>query len=197
MIFEEAGIFTNLEESYASSVDCQRDEGYKFGSMLFTGTGGDMEGGTLGAKKMFYSPASYDCIEIDDEWEYKGKIGYFVPAYMNIKQCRDDWGFVDVECAKQEVQKVRDKKKEDSSLVLQNEMTYNPIVPSEMFLQAKGNFFPVSEISNRLSDLEQDSSYNLLAKKVELFFSPDNKENNGVDYKIDVENAMTFIDEFP
>lgn len=197
MVFEEAGIFSNLEESYTSSVDCQRDEGYKFGSMLFTGTGGDMEGGTLAAKKMFYNPRGYDCIEIDDEWEYKGKIGYFVPAYMNVKECRDDWGFIEKECAKQKIQKVRDKKKEESSLVLQNEMTYNPVVPSEMFLQAKGNFFPVSEIANRLSDLEQDSSYNLLAKKVELFFSPDNKENNGVDYRIDVENSLTFIDEFP
>lgn len=67
MIFEEVGMFNNLKESYGASVECQRDSSYKFGSMFFIGTGGDMEGGTLDAHEMFYNPVQYDCLTFEDD----------------------------------------------------------------------------------------------------------------------------------
>jgi hypothetical protein len=67
MIFEEVGMFDNLKESYVASVECQRDGAHKFGTMMFLGTGGDMNGGgTLDAQEIFYSPQQYDCVEFED-----------------------------------------------------------------------------------------------------------------------------------
>ena len=45
MLFEEVGMFPNIKDSYNASVECQRDGAWKFGSMMFLGTGGDMQGG--------------------------------------------------------------------------------------------------------------------------------------------------------
>lgn len=67
MIWEEVGMFDNLKESYNASVECQRDGAYKFGSMMFLGTGGDMNGGgTVDAQEIFYTPEQYDCVPFED-----------------------------------------------------------------------------------------------------------------------------------
>ena len=197
MVFEEVGIFNNLEQSYAASVDCQRDGGVKFGSMLFLGTGGSIEQGSAAAKKMFYNPEAYDCVAIPDTWEFTGNIGYFVPAYMNESQYRNESGFIDEVKARKRVEQRRLLLKEESSTVLQKEMINNPILPSEMFLRNKGSVFPVAELTARLAQLETDPSYSLIPKKVELYFSSESPQTGGVDYNIDVNNKLTSIDTFP
>lgn len=205
LIFEEIGMFDNLKESYNASVECQRDGAYKFGSMMFLGTGGDMNGGgTVDAQEIFYNPDSYDCIEFDDIWEYRGKIGYFVPAYLGLNQYKDIRDGVqqtptDIDAAKADLEKERNKHRKagGSMSALEGEIINRPLVPSEIFLQKQGNIFPVAELRKRLSDLETHDRFSYLEKKVELFFDPQSKEYNGVNYKIDTRNELIAINKFP
>jgi hypothetical protein len=198
MIFEEVGMFDNLKESYAASVECQRDGAYKFGSMIFTGTGGDMNGGgTLSAQEIFYNPLDYDCITFEDQWEYRGKIGYFVPAYLGLNQFKNEKGFTREKEAREFLEKQRDKlrKSKGGMTALESEIVNRPIVPSEIFLEKRGNVFPVMELRARIEKLELANAYNQLSKKVDLYF--DSSAPSGVNYAIDASNSLDAIDNFP
>ena len=45
MVYEEVGMHSNILECYDASVENMRLNGRKFGTAIFLGTGGDMEGG--------------------------------------------------------------------------------------------------------------------------------------------------------
>lgn len=53
------------------------------------GTGGDMDSGTLDAADMMYHPGLYDILSFNDEWENRGEIGFFIPAYMSTNAHKD------------------------------------------------------------------------------------------------------------
>lgn len=199
MIFEEVGMFSNLKESYAASVECQREGATKFGSMFFIGTGGDMSSGTLDAMEIFYAPEQYDCITFNDDWENRGKIGYFVPAYMALHDYMDSDGKIDTEGAKFYLEKEREKlrKTKGSSTALEGEIINRPLVPSEMFLQRTGSIFPIVELRKRLNTLEQNNSWDYMEKPVSLYFDPEAKMYNGVNYTIDTKKELSPINSFP
>ena len=157
MVLEEIGMFSNLKASHEASVECMKNGTYKFGSCMYLGTGGDMEGGgTVDARDMFYNPDVYDMISFDDEWEDKGKISYFVPAYRGLNQYKDDNGNTQEQPAKEYLDKFRDKLKEskNSRSALDAELQNRPLVPSEVFLTRTGNLFPVADLLTRLAELE-------------------------------------------
>lgn len=157
MVMEEIGMFSNLKASHEASVECMKNGAYKFGSCMYLGTGGDMEGGgTVDARDMFYNPDVYDMISFDDEWEDKGKISYFVPAYKGLNQFKDDNGNTKEEPAREYLDKFRDKLKEgkNSRSALDAELQNRPLVPSEVFLTRTGNLFPVADLLTRLAELE-------------------------------------------
>lgn len=156
------------------------------------GTGGDMEKGTLDAYEMFYNPGTYDILAFDDLWEQKGKIGYFLPAYMVLRDLKDDFGNSLEEVARKQLEKRREKAKlsKGGSFALSKEMQYRPLVPSEMFLTKASNIFPVPELRRRHTELSSsiDTSTN-----VTLFFDP--TAQTGVSYEVDFSSIR--IDTYP
>lgn len=199
MLFEEVGMFSNLIDSYMASVECQREGSRKFGTMLFIGTGGDMSGGgTLDAQKMFYEPENFDCISFVDEWEHRGRIGYFIPAYKGLHDFKDSEGNTKVEEAKTYLEKLREKLRltKGSSAALEGEIVNRPLVPSEMFLQRAGAIFPVPELRELFSRLENSRAWDLVEMPVSLYFDP-NSIYNGVNYKIDLKKEFQPINNFP
>jgi hypothetical protein len=197
MVLEEAGHFNNLKEVYTNTVDNFRDGLRKIGMLMMLGTGGDMEAGTLDASEMFYEPDKYDILAFPDIWENRGQIGYFIPAYLALNEYKDKNGISDIEAAKNELLKVRRVKggKSKGSDALNKEIQYRPLVPSEMFLTKTANIFPTTELRRRLSEIQTHKIYELLEKKVNLYFDPTAKTYNGVSYEID--NARTAISNFP
>ena len=157
MVMEEIGMFNNLKASHEASVECMKNGAYKFGSCMYLGTGGDMEGGgTVDARDMFYNPDVYDMISFDDEWEDKGKISYFVPAYRGLNQFKDDNGNTQEQPARDYLDKFREnlKKGKNARSALDAELQNRPLVPSEVFLTRTGNLFPVADLLTRLAELE-------------------------------------------
>lgn len=66
LILEEIGMFNLLEQVFLNTRDNLQDGDRKIGSLIMLGTGGDMDGGTLDAQKMFYNPEAYDIFHYDD-----------------------------------------------------------------------------------------------------------------------------------
>ena len=95
------------------------------------------------------------------------------------------------------LEKVREKLRtsKGGSTALEGEIVNRPIKPSEMFLARNGNVFPIAELQNRLAKVEH--SVKLVEKRVELFFDPEAKETNGVNYKIDTKGDLVAVNDFP
>lgn len=196
LVLEEIGMFSNLKEVYTNTKDNLSIGLRKTGTLMMLGTGGDMEKGTLDAADMFYNPEAYDILPFNDEWENRGTIAYFIPAYIALNEFKDEKGYSDIDAAKAKLQKARDRAKTSSggSEALNKEIQYRPWVPSEMFLSKSANVFPVTELRNRLSEVQSYNIYQLLEKKVELFF--DHKsEFNGINYAMNLD--ATAISKFP
>lgn len=196
LVLEEIGMFPNLKEVHANTVDNLTDGYRKTGMAMMLGTGGDMEQGTLDASEMFYEPDKYDILSFENDWESSGPIGYFVPAYLALNQFKDLDGNTDIAAAKKEIDSVRRKKRGNSgsSDALNKEMQYRPIVPSEMFLTKTANIFPAAEIRRRLSEVQSFDLYNQVEKKVNLYFDP-KSQFNGVSYNIN--ESLNAISTFP
>lgn len=193
---EEVGMFSNLMEVYTNTKDNLREGLRKTGTLFMMGTGGDMESGTQDAAEMFYSPEAFDILAYDDIWEERGKIGFFIPAYMALREYKDERGFSRIEEAIDALKKVRDKIKNSKagSEALNKEIQYRPVVPSEMFLNKTANIFPAAEIQRRLTEVITNNVAEYLEKKVELYFDP-KSAFNGINYKID--NSLIAINKHP
>lgn len=153
---EEIGFMGNLEETLGQLKECTANGAEKFGSIWMFGTGGDMAGGSTEAvKKVFYDPEAYDCLVFNDDYENKGKIGYFVPAWKTLNQYKDSEGNTDSITAQQYLMKQREVLANGKSKQpLYDELQNRPVVPSEAFLVLTGNLFPVAELKEHLTYLE-------------------------------------------
>lgn len=194
LVIEESGHCGNLLDIYENTVDNLRSGLWQTGTLMMLGTGGDMEKGTIPASQMFYEPEKYNILPFEDHWEHRGKIGYFIPAYLSLNQYKDEWGFTKLEAATKALQDTRkEKKSTKSSDVLNKEIQYRPLVPSEMFLSRGSNIFPTLELRNRLTQVQ---SLNLFeeASVVQLYFDA-SSPLNGVSYELDF--SSTPITTFP
>lgn len=194
MVYEEIGMAPEALEVHSATKDTMILGGTKFGTMIYIGTGGAMSsGGTLSAYEMFYNPEDYDIVSFDDTYEFKGKIGYFVPTTYTHNSCRDENGYLDTEAALKRVEYERSKQK--NSIAYADEVQNNPLIPSEIFLVKTGNIFPTTEIKARLGEIENNS--HLLEKKVLLYFDKNNPQYNNINYKLDLENELVAINNWP
>ena len=153
MVVEEVGLLPNVLTVHGSNTACQMEGAWKFGSTIYLGTGGNVEK-IQESEIIFRDPRGFDFLEFDDEWEGSGKIGWFVPAVYALNQFKDENGNTDVEKAtafKEKERKVKRKSKDPSALSM--EMMNYPLVPSEMFLNAKGAMFPQAELKAHLANV--------------------------------------------
>lgn len=113
-----------------------------------------------------------------------------------MNEYKDERGFSKIEEAKKALLKAREKAKvgNSGSDALNKEMQYRPMVPSEIFLTKASNIFPVAELRRRLGELQTSNTYELLEKKVELYFDPESPYN-GVNYYINP--SLIAINRFP
>ena len=155
-IYEECGLFSNLAASYRASIDTQMNGSVKFGTMIFLGTGGDMEKGTQDASNIFTDPSAYECVEYEDIYEKRfKKIGYFIPYWKALNQYKDENGETIKEKAQKYTNGIREKKKEKSTIIHDSHIQNNPDTVSEMFLSKKGNIFPTKELQDHLIFIEK------------------------------------------
>jgi len=188
-IAEEIGMWDNLIECHNADEN-QTIGNSKLGSTLYIGTGGDMGGGTIAAYKMFYEPDAYNCIAIDDIWENKGKIGYFIPIENTKIDYKDQQGITNLQIATTGEDKMREtKKKAKDRSVYHDYVVYNPRVPSEIFLTSTQNIFPVHDLAARLGQLEADKDF----KKAEYHGRLVVDELGKIEWKPD-ENALPIYD---
>jgi len=165
-MFEEAGAFGNLVDSYNASIPCWRSGSEQFGVPYIVGTGGEMEKGSIGAQKMFYNPEAYNLLQFYNDYDKDGSsIGYFLPASRTMMQYKNEEGITTPELiikSTEFLQERRLSKKNIDRSTYENELMYYPLEPKEAFLVTNGNIFPRQLLEEQLSFL-------LSSKKTEQF----------------------------
>lgn len=150
---EEVGLLPNVLTVHGSNAACQMEGNWKFGSTIYLGTGGNVDK-IQEAEIIFRDPEGFDFLAFNDHWEGSGKIGWFVPAIYAMSQFKDSNGNTNVEKALQQKELDREKKRKsrDASALALEMMNY-PLIPSEMFLNAKGSMFPQAELKSHLAEV--------------------------------------------
>jgi hypothetical protein len=168
-LFEEAGLFANIKESYNISEPTWKDGDSMIGLPILFGTAGDMDKGSLQFAEMFYNPDKFNLLAFDNIWDKEKvgtKCGWFLPA---TKQRFGDYHdpdnnnkltpLVDAEGNSNEklallsIMKFRETKKGDMK-AYRDSITQYPLNTMEAFLVKGNNIFPTELAQDRKAELE-------------------------------------------
>ena len=188
-VIDEVGFMSNLIDVLGQMKEAAADGTVKQGTIWLTGTGGDMDGGaTEQVKQVFYSPAAFDCLEFEDEFEgYQTKIGFFVPAWMTLNQFKDELGNTNWRAAMKYLLRKRAilKKNVKKKKAYEDEIVQRPITHSEVFLMNNNSILPVADLKeHKDSMLALQSDPNVAGLNGWMFI---NDEGNPY-FKLDPEN---------
>ena len=162
-LIEEAGIFKNLLNMYNMIRPSVEQGGKVFGEIFAYGTAGDDQSDFTAFAEMFYSPEGYNMEALDNVFDKEGqgrkKCCFFFPAYLNYDDsCIDENGNSDVTKALLMILNDRYKVKygtTDVNTIVKRVSQY-PIVPQEAMIRSHGNVFPVTELNERLNQIDNN-----------------------------------------
>lgn len=161
ILFEEMGSFKGLLSLYDITRKSVEDGDYTFATMYLVGTAAENESDFSSAKTLLYNPDGYNILSIDNVFDRpkqgKSKFGFFFPSYINRAGCYDKDGVSDVVKALIEILIARYKAKysADPKSVLRV-IAEDPITPAEAIIKVKAAYFPITALTERLSQLDQD-----------------------------------------
>jgi hypothetical protein len=154
---DEVGFMYNIKESWGAIEATQASKAKKSLVIWALGTGGLVSGrAALYAETIFRNPQDYNCIEFEDVFEHRGKIGYFVPYSKTLNEFKVKPN-LDTDLALSNLfieNKRQEAKKSPDPTVYQTEIINGPMLPSEAFLVLEGSFFPTLQLKEQLAEVE-------------------------------------------
>ena len=161
ILFEEMGSFKGLLSLYDITRKSVEDGDYTFATMYLVGTAAESESDFSSAKTLLYNPEGYNILSVDNVFDRpkqgKPRFGFFFPSYINRAGCYNKDGVSDVVKALIEILIARYKAKysADPKSVLRV-IAEDPITPAEAIIKVKAAYFPITALTERLSQLDQD-----------------------------------------
>ena len=164
-IIEEAGIFKDLTDLYGLIRPSVEQGSSVFGEIVLWGTAGNEQSDFTAFAEMFYSPDGYNLYGLENVFDKEGQgiknSCFFYPVYMNYDDsCIDEDGNSDITRALLMVLKDRYKVKYGSTDInaITKRISQYPITPQEAIIRSQGNVFPVTELNNRLNQIDNNPS---------------------------------------
>jgi hypothetical protein len=187
-LLEEAGNFPRLLSLYQILRPSVEDGSNVYGLLYLYGTAGQDDSDFGSMQELMYNPDGYNLKKLDNVYDKEGQgkkyFTYFFPGYMNRADCYDENGNSDVIKALMEILIDRHKVKYNSSNInaISRRISEIPITPQEAILKTKGNIFPITEITQRINEIDNNPSFfndvyigNLtINSKGEVDFTPSN-----------------------
>ena len=162
-LIEEAGIFKDLLSMYNMIRPSVEQGSSVFGQIIAYGTAGDDMSDFTAFQEMFYSPDGYNMEGLENVFDKEGqgrkKCCMFYPAYLNYDDsCVDKDGNSDVTKALLMLLMDRYKVKYGSTDLntITKRVSQYPITPQEAIIRSQGNIFPVTELNERLNELDNN-----------------------------------------
>jgi len=192
---EEVGFMGNLLEVHSANRDSLKSEGYKVGSAVYLGTGGDLQN-IKGPKMIFDNPKTYDIFGIPNYWENPNKkIGLFIPSHYVEGKYKDKNGNTNLKLAHENLLKQRKKNAITmDSVSYDSDISFNPMEPREILRSNSGSILPKKEAQDQLSKLDIFDIFKKRAQIGEFKFDP--LEPRGVGWYKDMSNVLRPILDF-
>lgn len=164
-LLEEAGTFPRLLNLYQVLRPSVEDGNSVFGLIYAYGTSGDNESDFSSMQELMYNPDGYNIKGIDNVYDKEGqgrkRFTYFYPGYLNRADCYDKDGNSDVTKALLEILKDRYKVKYNSTDInaITKRVAEIPITPQEAIQRSRGNIFPITELTQRLNEIDSNPRF--------------------------------------
>lgn len=164
-IVEEAGIFKDLLSMYNLIRPSTEQGSQVYAEIILYGTAGDSQSDFAAFSEMIYSPSGYNLEAVDNVFDKEGqgrkKMTWFYGAYMNYDDsCMDEDGNSDVTKALLNLLYDRYQVKYGSTDVntITKRISQYPITPQEAIIRSRNNVFPVTELNERLNQIDNNPS---------------------------------------
>lgn len=138
---------------------------YLTNGFISSNTAGDEQSDFTAFAEMIYSPDGYNMEPLDNVYDKEGqgrkKITVFYPAYLNYDNtCMDKDGNSDVTKALLMLLNDRYKVKYGSTDIntITKRISQYPITPQEAIIRSHSNVFPVTELNERLNQIDNNPS---------------------------------------
>lgn len=196
ILIEEFGTFPRLVDLYNVLLPSVQEGDIVFGQIYMLGTAGDNESDFAGAQEIMYNPKGYNIYALPNVFDkYNQGKPYFVfffPGYVNRKGCYNENGVSDAIKALIEILMNRYRVKYNSTdpNTIIKTIAEVPITPAEAIVKTGVNMFPVSDLTERIGQLDANPTEYDDVYVGDLVFN----KNGQVEYK---PTSATPIRDFP
>lgn len=162
ILIEEFGTFPRLTDMYNVLTPSVEEGDIMFGQIYMLGTAGDNESDFAGAQEIMYNPKGYRMYALPNVFDKNNQgrpnFVFFFPGYVNRKGCYNEDGVSDVIKALIEILMNRYTKKYNSSdpNTIIKVIAEVPITPAEAIVKTGVNMFPVTDLTERLQQLDSN-----------------------------------------
>ena len=164
-LIEEAGIFSNLNNLYQMIRPSVEDGKDVYGLIFMYGTAGDDMSDFTSLQEIMYNPDGYNMEKNENVWDKEGQgrkyFTFFYPAYLNRANCMDEEGNSNVTKALLEICQDRYQVKYNSSDInaITKRISQYPITPQEAIIRAHATIFPITELNERLNQIDNNPNF--------------------------------------
>lgn len=164
-LIEEAGIFSNLNNLYQMIRPSVEDGKDVYGLIFMYGTAGDDMSDFTSLQEIMYNPDGYNMEKNENAWDKEGQgrkyFTFFYPAYLNRANCMDEDGNSNVTKALLEICQDRYQVKYNSSDInaITKRISQYPITPQEAIIRAHATIFPITELNERLNQIDNNPNF--------------------------------------
>lgn len=164
-LLEEAGSFPRLLNLYQVLRPSVEDGNRVFGLIYGYGTSGDNDSDFSSMQELMYNPDGYNIKGVPNVYDKEGqgrkKFTYFYPGYLNRADCYDKDGNSDVTKAVLEILRDRYTVKYNSTDInaITKRIAEIPLTPQEAIQRARGNIFPITELTQRLNEIDNNPNF--------------------------------------
>lgn len=157
--------FPKLTDIYNVIIPSVQEGDIAFGMIYMLGTAGDDDSDFMGAQEIMYQPIGYNMYALPNNYDKEGhgkpNFVFFFPGYINRKGCYNKDGVSDVIKALIEILMNRYRVKYNSTdpMTIVKTIAEIPIVPQEAIQRTKNNIFPVTDINNRISEIDANPNF--------------------------------------
>lgn len=161
-LVEEAGIFSNLLSLYQMIRPSVEDGNAVYGLLYLYGTAGDDESDFTSLQEIMYNPRGYNMQALPNVYDKEGQgrkeFTIFYPAYLNRAECMDKDGNSNVTKALLELLIDRYNVKYNSTDInsITKRISQYPITPQEAIIRSHLSIFPITELNERLNQLDNN-----------------------------------------
>ena len=161
-LYEEFGAFPGFLDVWKTNFRSVQEGNFSFGQAIAIGTGGSEGSSFAGALEMIYNPVGYNVYPLPNVFDKnshgKQQCIFFFGAYLNRQGFFDKDGNSDVVGALIEIFEERYKIKYNTSdpLSLTQAKAEDPITIQEAIMKREGTIYPVSDLTDRVNELDFD-----------------------------------------